>query len=137
MVILFDGVCNLCNSFVQFVIKRDKKGLFQFAPLQSAYGSVFLKHFNLTEKGPGTVLLYDSKNVISRSDATIRILSSLGGIWKAAIIFNIIPGFIRNSMYNFMAKRRYSFFGKRDSCMTPDNEIKSRFLDEQPFIKNS
>lgn len=133
MVILFDGVCNLCNGFVSFIIKRDRKDTFRFAALQSSYGKGFLQHFQIANNGLDTVLLYDGKNIIARSDATIRILSSLGGIWKAAVILNIIPGFIRNSIYNYLAKRRYSLFGKRDSCMVPNTEIKNRFLDEKAF----
>jgi len=137
MVILFDGVCNMCNTFVQFVIKRDKKKQFQFASLQSNYGSELLKRFGLQGKGFDTVLLYSDKNILTRSDATITILSSLGGIWKAAIIFKFLPGFIRNGLYNFMAKRRYKLFGKRDTCMVPTEDIKSRFLDDAHFTLDS
>jgi predicted DCC family thiol-disulfide oxidoreductase YuxK len=134
MVILFDGVCNMCNWFVQFIIKRDKKNIFQFASLQSNYGTSFLKHFGLTDKGLDTVMVYDGKELITQSDATIRILTSLGSIWKAAIIFKIVPHFIRNRIYTLLAKRRYSLFGKRDSCMVPDEKIKGKFLDEQSFL---
>ena len=133
MVILFDGVCNLCNGLVIFVIKRDKKNRFQFASLQSTYGTGFLKHFQLTDKGLDTVLLYDGQHVLGRSDATIHILTTLGGIWKTAAVFIIVPRFIRNGIYNFLAKRRYKLFGKRDSCMMPTPELKAKFLDEVQF----
>lgn len=136
MVILFDGVCNLCNTFVQFVIKRDKQKQFQFASLQSAYGKELLKCFALNATEFDTVLLYADKNILTRSDATLTILSSLGGIWKAAIVFKLIPRFIRNGIYNFLAKRRYSLFGKRDTCMTPEKDISDRFLDNTVFKIN-
>jgi predicted DCC family thiol-disulfide oxidoreductase YuxK len=133
MVILFDGVCNMCNGLVHFVIKRDKKNIFQFASLQSSYGKALIEHFNLNGKGLDTVLVYDGKKVLTRSDATLAIVTSLKGIWVTFVVFRIMPRFIRNSIYNFMAKRRYAFFGKRDNCMVPTDDIKNRFLDETQF----
>jgi predicted DCC family thiol-disulfide oxidoreductase YuxK len=137
MVILFDGVCNMCNTFVQFVIKSDKNKQFQFASLQSPYGKELAKYFALDTAKFDTVLLYSDKNILTRSDATITILSSLGGIWKVAIIFKFLPGFIRDGVYNFLAKRRYKLFGKRDTCMIPNKDISNRFLDNKVFTLNS
>jgi|SRR6185312_4719441 len=137
MVILFDGVCNMCNALVQFVIKRDKKNQFQFASLQSRYGKELAKSFALDTQKFDTVLLYADKNIFTRSDATLIILGSLGGVWKLFNAFKIIPGFIRNGVYNFLAKRRYSLFGKRDTCMVPDKDISDRFLDNTPFMLNA
>jgi predicted DCC family thiol-disulfide oxidoreductase YuxK len=133
MVILFDGVCNLCNGMVKFVIKRDKKHLFQFASLQSTYGRGLLEHFKLTEKGMDTILLYDGRQVLTRTDATLTILNKLGGIWKLFNVFKIVPRFIRNFVYNTIAANRYRLFGKSENCMVPTPEIKNRFIDEKVF----
>ncbi len=133
MVILFDGVCNMCNSFVQFVIKRDKKSIFKFASLQSVYGQGLQAHFKLTEQGMDTVLLYDGMQVLTRTDASLTILSSLGGAWKMMVVFKIVPRFIRNFIYNILAKNRYKLFGKQENCLIPSPEIRERFLDETQF----
>jgi len=133
MVILFDGVCNLCNGFVKFIIKRDKKGIFKFAALQSAYGKGLIEHFKIAGNGLDTVLLYDGKQVFTRSDASIKILCLLGGIWSASLVFVALPRFMRNGIYNFIAKKRYKLFGKQENCMVPTDEIKSRFLNDTRF----
>ncbi len=133
MVILFDGVCNLCNSFVQFVLKRDKKQTFQFASLQSTYGTALSTHFNLPTTRPETIVLYDKQKILTESDAVIKIVTSFGGIWKGIFVFIIIPRFIRNGFYRMVAKNRYKLFGKRDRCMVPTEDIKGRFLDNVSF----
>lgn len=134
MVIVFDGVCNLCNGFVQFVIKRDRKKLFKFASLQSVYGQGLMQHFKLNPQVFDTVLLYDGTNVFTRTDATIAILGSLGGIWKVFTLCKVLPRPIRNSLYNFIAKRRYKLFGKSETCMVPTPELRDRFVDELQFL---
>src|SRR5580704_3347897 len=133
MVILFDGVCNMCNGFVKFVIKRDKKNIFKFASLQSKYGKGFLEqhHFNTVQYD--TVILLDGKSIYTRSDASLRILNALGGFWKVLAAFRIIPGFIRNPIYDLLARNRYKLFGKKDTCMVPTPELKAKFLDETMF----
>ncbi len=133
MVILFDGVCNMCNSFVRFIIKRDKNKVFQFASLQSKYGMALSAHFNVSSDNLKTVILFDGEKILMQSDASIEILSSLNGIWKAALIFKIIPSFIRNGIYNLLAKNRYALFGKKDQCSVPTDDVKDRFLDEAIF----
>jgi predicted DCC family thiol-disulfide oxidoreductase YuxK len=133
MVILFDGVCNMCNGFVKFVIKRDKSNVFQFASLQSKYGKGFLTQYNFNTVEYDTVLLLDGETIYTRSDASLRILNTLGGIWKVSAAFRIIPGFIRNPIYDLLARNRYKLFGKRDSCMVPTPEIKAKFLDDVEF----
>lgn len=133
MVILFDGVCNMCNSFVQFVIKRDKNKLFQFASLQSEYGKGLLKHFHLDTREYDTMLLYDGQKVLTRSDAVLAVTSRLKGIWKWSSFCKMVPGFLRNGIYTMLAKRRYKLFGKRETCMVPTPELKSRFLDDTQF----
>jgi predicted DCC family thiol-disulfide oxidoreductase YuxK len=134
MVILFDGVCNLCNGFVQFVLKRDKNKTFQFASLQSNYGTELSKYFNFPVCLPETIVLFDGKNILTESDAVLKITSSLNGIWKTTIILYIIPRLIRNWLYRLIARNRYRIFGKRDQCMVPDENIKDRFLDSTSFI---
>jgi len=136
MVILFDGVCNLCNRFVQFALKRDKNKTFQFASLQSEYGTGLLTHFNLRLANFDSVVLYDGQKILTQSDAVIRVISSLNGIWKCAIILKLIPGFIRNAIYRLMARNRYRLFGKREQCMIPNEDVKDRFVDNDKFIPN-
>ena len=133
MVILFDGVCNLCNGFVQFVIKQDRRMLFKFASLQSVYGQGALKHFNLDGKEFDTVLLYDVKKIYTRTDAALKIFNSLGGIWKVFGLCRAFPRPFRNFFYNSIAKRRYKLFGIRATCMAPAPELKERFVDEMRF----
>jgi predicted DCC family thiol-disulfide oxidoreductase YuxK len=134
MVILFDGVCNMCNRFVQFVLKRDKTKIFQFASLQSEYGAGLPKHFNLSLANFDTVILYDGEKIYTQSDAVIKVLSNLNGIWKCASILKIIPGFIRNAIYRLMARNRYKLFGKSEQCMVPTIDVKDRFVDNTKFI---
>ncbi len=136
MVILFDGVCNLCNGFVRFVLKRDKKKVFQFASLQSKYGTALSTYFKLPTSNPETIVLYDGENIFTESDAVIKIVSSLYGIWKSTIILKIVPGFIRNWFYRLIARNRYKIFGKKDQCMMPAENVKDRFVDNTTFTKN-
>jgi len=133
MVILFDGVCNLCNSFVQFVIKRDKTKTFQFASLQSAYGMALCTHFGLPISRQKTIVLYDGQKIYTESDAVIKIARSLNGIWKSVSALMILPSFIRNGVYRIIARSRYKLFGKTEQCMVPSENIKGRFLDDTPF----
>jgi predicted DCC family thiol-disulfide oxidoreductase YuxK len=133
MVILFDGVCNLCNGFVQFVIKRDKNKTFQFASLQSKYGMALCAHFGLPTTRQKTILLYDGEKIYTESEAVIKIASLLNGIWKITIALLITPRFIRNWAYRFIARNRYRLFGKRDQCMVPSEDVKGRFLNEELF----
>lgn len=129
-IILFDGVCNLCNGFVQFVIKRDPESKFRFASLQGKSAQVILKN-NIRESA-----LYDSVVFVSRglawqkSDAVLNILKEMGGLWKVLFVFKLMPRFLRDAVYDFIAANRYRLFGKRDNCMVPTTELKSRFLDD-------
>jgi len=128
-VIFFDGVCNLCNRAVQFIIKRDKKEQFQFASLQGKTGHEFLKKFNLAENDLNSFMLFEGDKVYTRSTAALRITKKLGGGWKILYGLMIIPGFIRNFVYNVIAKNRYKWFGKKKECMVPTAGLKERFLD--------
>lgn len=127
-VIFFDGVCNLCNSSIQFVIKNDKKKQFLFATATSSAGRQALTA-NATKGGtPNSVILLHNGIYYTRSSAALQILRLLGGGWSLLYVLSIIPPFIRNGMYDLVARNRYKWFGKRQSCMIPDEALKSRFI---------
>jgi predicted DCC family thiol-disulfide oxidoreductase YuxK len=128
-VILFDGVCNLCNGLVNWIIDHDKKAVFKFSSLQSAYGLRMIEKFGIKGEYLSTVVLVDDDKAWLRSDAVLLILKHLGGIWAAAYGFIIVPAFIRNFIYNIVARNRYRWFGKRDTCRVPTPELKNRFLE--------
>jgi len=123
----------MCNAFVRFILKRDKRKQFQFASLQSKYGAALLTHFNLSSENLKTVILFDEEKIFTQSDAGIKIFSSLGGMWKTVLVFKIVPGFVRNGIYNLLAKNRYAIFGKSDQCSVPTDDVKARFLDDSIF----
>ncbi|MCU0440085.1 MAG: thiol-disulfide oxidoreductase DCC family protein [Raineya sp.] len=127
-IILFDGVCNLCNSSVQFLIKNDKKNILRFASLQSEIGQNLLQKFNLPTNIFNSFVLIDGEQVYLRSSAALKVASYLGGAWKILQFFWIFPAFIRDGVYNLIAKNRYKWFGKRTECMIPTPELKARFL---------
>jgi len=128
MIIFFDGVCNLCNNSVQFIIKRDKKNKFKFASLQSSFAKNNLsKHIDV-DKLESIVLLNEDK-LYSKSTAALLIARELSGMWPMFYVFIIIPSFIRDWFYNVIAKNRYRIFGKKDSCMIPSPAFKEKFLD--------
>jgi predicted DCC family thiol-disulfide oxidoreductase YuxK len=128
-VVLFDGVCNLCNRAVQFIIKRDKKNQFRFASLQGKYGQELLKKFNLPVNDFNSFILVEGDRFYTRSTAALRMLKQLDGGWKWMYAFIIVPPFIRNAVYNWIAKNRYKWFGKREECMIPTPQLKEKFLD--------
>lgn len=129
--ILFDGVCNLCNSSVLYVIKRDKRNKFLFAPLQSKIGETIIKEFNIDTTETDSIILYNPENqkIYSKSTAALHIAKSLNSLVKLLAIFFIIPSFIRNWVYDFIARNRYRWYGKKDACMIPTPELKAKFLD--------
>lgn len=130
-VILFDGVCNLCNSSVLFVIKRDKADKFLFAPLQGEFGQQLINEFNIDTTKTDSILLFNNekRKVHSKSTAALRVASHLGFPLNLVVVFYIIPKFIRDWIYDFVAKNRYKWFGKKEACMIPTPELKSKFLD--------
>ncbi|MFM2139290.1 MAG: hypothetical protein RJA57_1597 [Bacteroidota bacterium] len=127
-VILFDGVCHLCDRWVRFVLERDRKGLFRFAPLQSTAAKDLLASHGLSEQFPDTVILFENGKCHTRSTAALRILRRLRGGWSLLYGLIIIPPFIRNSVYRWIARNRYRWFGKREECMVPDQKWAERFL---------
>jgi len=127
-IILFDGVCNLCNSAVTFVIQRDPKNHFLFAPLQSAAGDRLVKQYKIDTTTVDSIILIKNNTAYAKSSAALRIAQSLSGAWPVFSIFLIIPRFIRNWVYDYIAKNRYKWYGKKDACMIPTPELKAKFL---------
>ena len=127
-IILFDGVCNLCNSSVQFVIQHDRANKFLFAALQSQTGQALLQQYNLPQQGFNSFVLIQNEKVFLKSTAALHVAKQLNGPAKLLYGFIIVPAFIRNTVYNFIAKNRYKWFGKKESCMMPTPTLQSRFL---------
>lgn len=127
-VVLFDGVCNLCNASVNWIIDRDKRNEFKFASLQSDYGRQAVQKFNLGGNYMDTVVLVEGERVYTQSTAVLRVMLHLGGAYKLLYGFIIIPAFIRNFFYRLIAKNRYQLFGKKDSCRIPTPELKQKFI---------
>jgi len=127
-VVLFDGVCNLCNSSVQFLIRKDRQARLRFASLQSEFGQAVLQKFNLPQNNFSSFVLLEGEKIYLRSSAALRITRYLGGFWRVFQIFWIVPPFVRDAIYDFIAKNRYKWFGKKPECMLPSPELKERFL---------
>lgn len=127
-VILFDGVCNFCNGAVNFTIKRDKSKTIKFAPLQSESGRQLMKKFNLPENDMRSFLFIENGKVYNRSTAALRVCKYLKGLWPLCYGFIIVPPFIRNAVYDFVAKNRYKWFGQKNECMVPTPDVRTRFL---------
>jgi len=127
-IIVFDGVCILCNSFVQFILKRDRTQQFYFTTAQSDFVKEKVKTMTFKVNPMDSVIYLKNGKVLTESSAVLGILSDLGGIWKLLSIFRIIPPMVRNVVYRFCAKRRYRVFGMLETCMLPSSEWKNRFL---------
>jgi len=129
-IILFDGVCNLCNSAVQFVIQHDKKDVFRFVALQSELGQEILNHIGINSKNIDSIILYKpGVAYYYKSSAALQIAKDLDGFWHFGTIFRIISTGIRNYIYDYIAKNRYQWYGKKETCMIPNEELKSKFLE--------
>ncbi|WP_413533867.1 thiol-disulfide oxidoreductase DCC family protein [Empedobacter brevis] len=128
-IILFDGICNLCNQSVQFVIEHDKKNQFQFASLQSDFGQNFLKENNINATQFDSVVFIEDDKFYTKSSAALKIAKYLDGIISWLTIFMIIPKPLRDLVYSLIAKNRYRWFGKQESCWLPTPELKAKFLD--------
>ncbi len=127
--IVFDGVCNLCSRSVQFIIKRDSKSRFRFASVQSKTGREQLEHYAMDPDDVRSFVLIKGERHFVKSDAAIEIAKELDGGWKLLAFMRAIPRALRDRVYDFIATRRYALFGKRDRCMTPTDDVRSRFLD--------
>ncbi|WP_437176700.1 thiol-disulfide oxidoreductase DCC family protein [Rossellomorea aquimaris] len=127
-IILFDGICNFCNSSVQFIINRDPKGFFQFASLQSEIGQELLKKHNIPQTTDSFVLIDDPKAYIE-STAALKVCSRLTWPWKLFVVCMIIPKPLRDRVYRWIAGNRYRWFGKQESCMLPSQNMRDRFIE--------
>lgn len=128
MIVLFDGVCNFCNYWVNFLLKRDKKNIFLFAALQSESGQELLKKFSLATTDFDSFILIDGDSYQTKSDAVISIAKNLSGFPRLLVIGKFLPKVVRDFVYDLIAKNRYKIFGKRDSCRIPTAEEKEKFL---------
>jgi predicted DCC family thiol-disulfide oxidoreductase YuxK len=127
-IILFDGVCNLCNRSVQYVIKHDRDALFRFASLQGETGRQLLKQYGLSANDMNSFVLIQDDKAYTRSTAALKVAQQLSGPIKLLYGFIIVPAFIRNAVYDLIARNRYKWFGKKDACMIPTASLQSRFL---------
>ena len=128
-VIFFDGVCNLCNASVQFIIERDKHKEFQFSALQGKYAKEILPQSIANPNQLNSILLLEGGKVYQKSSAALRIAKKLSGFWPLLYGFIVIPKFIRNWIYDIIAKNRYKWWGRQESCWVPMPELKSRFFE--------
>lgn len=127
-VILFDGVCNFCDASVNWIIARDRRGLFRFAPLQSPAGERLQRAHGLNPTALDTLVLVDDGRVHRKSGAALRVLRRLPMPWPLLYGLIVVPAFIRDFAYDFFARRRYRWFGRKDECMVPAPEVSERFL---------
>lgn len=127
-VLLFDGVCNLCNASVQWVLLRDRQQIFRFAALQSPAGRQILERHGLSGETLDTVVLADNEQIFTRSDAPLEVCRRLGGFWRCLYVFKLVPRPFRDAVYRFIAQNRYRWFGRSETCLLPKPEWRERFL---------
>ena len=129
-IILFDGVCNLCDSSVQYVIQHDKKDIFRFVSLLSELGQKILKHIGINPIHTDSIVLYEPGiSYYYKSTAALHIAKGLSGIFTLASVLTILPTYLRDAIYDYVAKNRYKWYGKKEACMIPTPELKSKFLE--------
>jgi len=129
-IILFDGVCNLCDSLVQFIIKHDRKNIFLFVPLQSELGQKIISYIGVETSKTDSIILYlPSIAYYYKAQAIFGIVKHLGGLYPLLNVFSIFPYGFSNRVYDYVAKNRYKWFGKKESCMIPTPELKAKFLE--------
>jgi predicted DCC family thiol-disulfide oxidoreductase YuxK len=133
MIVFFDGVCNLCQGSIRYLIKNDKKGVLKFASLQGDYAKDFIDQKDFVDQteihSMQSIMFFDGKNLYKKSTAVLKLSSLIGGWHKLLLLGYIIPRFLRDGLYNIVAKNRYRWFGKKDHCMLPSKELENRFLD--------
>ncbi len=127
MIVFFDGVCNLCQGSVRYLIKHDKKGVLKFASLQGNYAKDFVNETEI--QSMQSILFFDGKMLYKKSTAVLKLSSLLGGWHQLLLLGYILPRFVRDWLYNIVAKNRYRWFGKKDQCMLPSKGFENRFLD--------
>ena len=127
-IIIFDGVCNLCEYSIQFIVNHDRQARFKFVSAQSERGKVFQRIYGVDTLQDGTVILLKGDQVYVKSDAAVEIAKDLDGLWRFLSVFKFILKPARNFIYSIISKNRYRWFGKKNECLLPDNNIKERFL---------
>ncbi len=128
-IIFFDGLCNLCVGSVQFIIKRDQQKQFRFASLQSTFGENILQQFELNENNINSFILLEDGKIFTQSTAALKVCRQLSGAWKLLYGFIILPAFIRDYFYSIIANNRYKWFGKKETCWLPTEELKHLFIE--------
>lgn len=128
-IVLFDGVCNFCNSTINFIINHDPKGHFKFAPLQSEFGQERLKVLGYDTEAFDSLVLLKGEKVYKKSTAALKIAGKLSGLYPLLSAFMFIPPFIRDGVYAIIARNRYKWWGKQEQCSIPTPELRSRFVD--------
>jgi predicted DCC family thiol-disulfide oxidoreductase YuxK len=129
MIVVFDAKCLLCNGWVQFLLKHDRNGVFQFASIQGVTGQTLLANAGLRVEGLQTLLLVDGMNTWQHTSAIFRVLNGLGWPWRAAWLGWLVPAPVRDGLYRWIARNRYRLFGRSESCLLPPADFKARFLD--------
>lgn len=127
-IVIFDGVCNFCNGAVNFIIQRDPESVFAFTPMQSELARELMERFYVPDVGMDTLVLIKEGKCYVLSDAALEIARDLTGPWRFCYVFKVVPRPIRDAVYKLFARNRYTLFGKKDACMVPSEEVKSRFL---------
>lgn len=128
-IILFDGVCNLCDATVQFIIKRDKKDVFRFVALQSDLGQEIVNHIGIDTSKTDSIILYEpGQAYYYKAQAALKIASALGGIYSILSVFTLLPKSLSNAVYDYIARNRYKWYGKKDECMLPTPQMRAKFL---------
>jgi predicted DCC family thiol-disulfide oxidoreductase YuxK len=128
-IILFDGICNLCNASVRFIIRRDPKAKFRFAPLQSSVGHKYVNAAEYQKEIPDTIILVENDKTYFGSTAVLKIVKKLNGFWRVFYVFILVPRPLRDFVYHIIARNRYRLFGQRNECMIPGIKIKNRFIE--------
>lgn len=129
-VILFDGVCNFCNGSINFIIRQDRRNVFRFAALQSKAGQKLLEKHGLPTENFDSFVLIDGEKVYRKSSAGLKVYGALPWYWRWTQVFWLVPKFLRDAVYDFVARNRYKWFGKKEACMIPTAKMRSRFLSE-------
>lgn len=138
-IVLYDGVCGLCNGLNQFLLKRDKHDRFRFASLQSEFAASLLKRHGVNAVDLDTVYVvvdygHASERLLARSDAILHVLRRLGGVWSVFRLGRAIPKSLRHALYNAVARNRYRVFGKYEACLMPEERFRHKFLDVTPAV---
>lgn len=129
-IIVFDGVCALCNGWVDFLLERDARGRYRFAAMQTRSGRELLAGHGLDPDDPVSLLLLDEQGAHTDTDAIVRVLTGLGGFWRVAIVGRFAPRLVRDPLYRLLARHRYRWFGRHDACRIPDPEQRHRFIED-------